>query len=102
MQIFVNERSHDTAADSTVGTVRAQCKADADVLIVNGYPADPDQTLVDGDRLVLIRRGEGLPAEEIDALLAARHSPGVHDRAKRATVGIAGAGGLGSAVAIAL
>jgi sulfur carrier protein ThiS adenylyltransferase len=102
MQIVVNERTYDTAAGSTVDTVRARCKADADVLIVNGYPADPDQVLADGDRLVLIRRGEVLPAAELEALLAARHSPGVHDRVRSATVGIAGAGGLGSAVTIAL
>jgi sulfur carrier protein ThiS adenylyltransferase len=34
--------------------------------------------------------------------MAARHTPGVHRRLKDATVGIAGAGGLGSSVAVAL
>ena len=34
--------------------------------------------------------------------MAARHTPGVHARLKRASVGIAGVGGLGSAVAVAL
>jgi sulfur carrier protein ThiS adenylyltransferase len=34
--------------------------------------------------------------------MAARHTPGVHGRLKAASVGIAGAGGLGSAVAVAL
>ena len=34
--------------------------------------------------------------------MAARHTPGVHARLKAATVGIAGLGGLGSTVAIAL
>jgi sulfur carrier protein ThiS adenylyltransferase len=34
--------------------------------------------------------------------MAARHTPGVHARLKEAVVGIAGAGGLGSAIAVAL
>jgi sulfur carrier protein ThiS adenylyltransferase len=52
--------------------------------------------------VVLIRRGEVPDAGELEALLTARHTPGVHARVKDATVGIAGVGGLGSAVAIAL
>jgi sulfur carrier protein ThiS adenylyltransferase len=39
---------------------------------------------------------------ELKGFMVARHSPGVHERMKRATVGIAGLGGLGSAVSIAL
>ncbi len=35
-------------------------------------------------------------------MLVSRHTPGVHDRLKQATVGIAGVGGLGSAIAVAL
>jgi len=38
----------------------------------------------------------------MDFLLHARHTPGVHDRVRQASVGIMGLGGLGSAVAIAL
>jgi sulfur carrier protein ThiS adenylyltransferase len=102
MRIIVNEIERDLAAGSTTGMIRDRIKPDADVLIVNGYPAEPGQSLADGDRLVLIRRGETPDATTLDALLTARHTPGVHDRVKRATVGIAGVGGLGSAVAIAL
>jgi len=102
MRIIVNEIEHDAAAGSTVGMIRDQFKPGAEVLIVNGFPAEPDQLLAEGDRLVLIRRGEVPGADELDALLTARHTPGVHARIRQATVGIAGAGGLGSAVAIAL
>lgn len=102
MKITVNEQLHETAPGSTVAEVRDRVKADADVLIVNGFPADPDQALAAGDRLVLIRRGATPAAAELDALLSARHTPGVHDKVKGATVGIAGVGGLGSAVAVAL
>jgi sulfur carrier protein ThiS adenylyltransferase len=58
--------------------------------------------LEEGDSVVLIRRGEIPKADEMEALLAARHSPGIHQRMKASTVGLAGLGGLGSAVAIAL
>ena len=34
--------------------------------------------------------------------MAARHTPGVHKKIKGAVVGIAGLGGLGSAIAVAL
>lgn len=102
MKLTVNEIERDASAGSTVGKLRDLLKPDADVLIVNGFPAEPGQLLAEGDRLILIRRGEVPAAEELDALLTARHTPGVHALVKRATVGIAGVGGLGSAVAIAL
>jgi len=40
--------------------------------------------------------------DELEGLMAARHTPGVHGRMKEAVVGIAGLGGLGSSVAVAL
>lgn len=40
--------------------------------------------------------------DEMEALLRERHTPEVHARIKKARVGIAGLGGLGSAVALAL
>ena len=40
--------------------------------------------------------------EEIEAVLAARHTDTVHDRLKNSVVGVLGLGGLGSAVATAL
>lgn len=86
----------------TVGELCDQEKPNADVLIVNGYPSDKDQMLRQGDAVVLIRKGEPPKADEMEALLAARHSPGVHKRMKEASVGIAGLGGLGSAAANAL
>jgi len=102
MWIKVNEQDHDIATGSTVSQVRLAVKPQADLFIVNGYPAGADTLLQENDRLVLIRRGERPPAQELDALLSARHTPGVHARIKEACVGIAGVGGLGSAVAVAL
>ncbi len=102
MHIKVNEQSHDIAAGETLGALRDRVKPGADLLIVNGFPARAEAVVNDGDQVVLIRRGEVPAAEEFDALLTARHTPGVHARVKDATVGIAGVGGLGSAIAVAL
>jgi len=102
MKLVVNEIVQEVPAAGNAGTVRDRFKADADLLIVNGFPVEAEHLLAEGDRLVLIRRGEVPGSEELDALLTARHTPGVHAKVKRSTVGIAGVGGLGSAVAIAL
>ena len=102
MQIFVNEHSCELAEESCLFTVRERYKPTADLLIVNGYPAQKDQVLKDGDRVVLIRRGEQPSADELEALMMARHTPGVHKKIRTSCVGIAGVGGLGSNIAIAL
>jgi sulfur carrier protein ThiS adenylyltransferase len=102
MRIHINEKPAETADDATLLDLRKRFKADADVMIVNGFPAATDTKLCNGDRVVLIRRGERPGAEELEALMAARHTPGVHARIKESVVGIAGAGGLGSAIAVAL
>jgi sulfur carrier protein ThiS adenylyltransferase len=102
MQIKVNEQDHSFAEGTAAGAVRDRIKADADLLIVNGFPASTETPLNDGDQVVLIRRGEIPDEAELDALLTARHTPGVHEAVKGATIGIAGVGGLGSAIAVAL
>jgi hypothetical protein len=77
-------------------------KPGADLFIVNGFPASPDTVPADGDICCLIRRGETPTAKEIKSLLAARHTPGVHEIVQKARVGIMGLGGLGTVVAGAM
>lgn len=101
MRILVNERPVELAA-ATLGEVRDARKPEADVLILNGFPCPPERALAEGDRVVLIRRGEVPGRDELEALLVSRHTPGVHDRVRGARIGIAGLGGLGSQAAIAL
>lgn len=102
MRIRLNEREIELEGTPTLGEIRDRFKPGADVLVWNGAPAGPDVRVQPGDTVVLIRRGEIPSAEELEALMVARNSPGVHEKVKRATVGIAGLGGLGSAIAIAL
>jgi sulfur carrier protein ThiS adenylyltransferase len=100
--IKLSEQDLHVPRGMTVYDLRDEHKPGADVVIVNGAPVTENSILSDGDAVVLIRRGE-IPAKcELEALMASRHTPGVHEKLKGATVGIAGAGGLGSAVAIAL
>jgi sulfur carrier protein ThiS adenylyltransferase len=102
MNIRINEKSAQVAAGITMGELASGHKPGADVLIRNGFPVPAGTELLEGDSVFLIRRGEQPNQEELEYLMAARHTPGVHARLKAASVGIAGAGGLGSAVAVAL
>ncbi len=102
MQIKLNEKLSSIEAGLTLGAVAELHKPLADVLILNGFPATPNTILHDGDELFLIKRGEIPTEDELEGLMTARHTPGVHTRLKQAVVGIAGVGGLGSSVAVAL
>lgn len=102
LHIYLNERPLTVAEGASLRDLQQQQCPDADLLIVNGYPCSGDHHLADQDRIVMIRRGVVPQPHELEALMMARHTPGVHARVKVARVGIAGAGGLGSAIAIAL
>lgn len=100
--IRLNEQPFRTEVGTTLFGLRDSVKPEADVLVLNGAAMSMDAPLSDGDEVCLIRRGETPRPEELEALMAARHSPGVHKKVKAASVGIAGLGGLGSSVAAAL
>lgn len=102
LKILLNEQLVEVDPNTTLHMLRDRFKGGADILIYNGFPQSQDIALKQGDRVVLIRRGEIPSAQELEALMAARHSPGVHEKVKAARVGIAGLGGLGSLVATAL
>jgi sulfur carrier protein ThiS adenylyltransferase len=72
------------------------------VIICNGFPISSDHSLKEGDEIIFIQKGEIPTPEEFECLMMARHTPGIHQKIKRSVVGIAGLGGLGSNVAIAL
>lgn len=102
MKCRINERDAEIGGGTSLGKLaEAHCPG-ADLFILNGCPAAPDTIPGEGDAIVFIRRGVKPATEELDALLAARHTPGVHEKLKRSSVGIAGCGGLGSTVALAL
>ena len=102
MRLIVNGAPRVFEGMPCMADVRDGTLSGADVLVCNGAVVEPSHALRDGDEVVLIERGRIPSADELETLMAARHTPGVHARLKRATVGIAGLGGLGSAVAVAL
>ncbi|GFP77392.1 sulfur carrier protein ThiS adenylyltransferase ThiF [Clostridium fungisolvens] len=102
MRIYVNEVLREVADDSTAYSIREDFKADADILIYNSFPLKQDIKVKALDKIVLIKRGEMPSKEELEALMVARHTPFVHEKLKKAKVGIAGLGGLGSNAAVAL
>jgi sulfur carrier protein ThiS adenylyltransferase len=100
--VRVNEQSLSVPCRTTLHALWRREKPLADLVILNGFPVTEDRPLASGDEVVLIRRGEVPSADELETLLVARHGPGVHQKLKGGHVGIAGCGGLGSTLAVAL
>ena len=102
IHIKLAEEPLEIEAGLSLYQLRAAIKPEADVVVLNGAPMPEDRVLCDGDEVVFIKRGEIPGKETLEALMAARHTPGVHAVLKKSVVGVAGLGGLGSAIAIAL
>jgi len=103
MKILLNEKWVECSETSlTVATLVERYRPDADILVVNGYPAELTTSVTDEDQVVLFTRGDQPSPEELDSLLSARHTPGVAQTLLNGTVGILGLGGLGSTIAVAL
>jgi len=102
IRIKINEKENSVPSNTTLLKLKNQFKPHADLIIYNGFPVDSDRPLKEGDEIVLIKKGETPSPEEFECLMMARHTPGIHQKIKKSVVGIAGLGGLGSAIAIAL
>ncbi len=100
--LLVNNQQVPFTPGLRLGDLADRFKPQADVLLLNGRQANPETLLQDGDHCILIKRGEIPSALDVDQALRQRHSPEVHERLRRAIVGIMGLGGLGSAVAVSL
>jgi sulfur carrier protein ThiS adenylyltransferase len=102
IRIKINEKENSVLSDTTLFHLKNQLKPSADVIIYNGFPVSSDRPLKEGDEIVFIKKGDPPSPEEFESLMMARHTPGIHQKIKKSVVGIAGLGGLGSAIAIAL
>lgn len=102
MKVYVNEKKVAVPWGTKVAELVKKHRPEADLCVLNGFPCLLEHTLEEGDRLVLIKKGSKPSRKELEHLMAARHTPGVHAKLKRACVGIAGCGGLGSTAAMAL
>ncbi|MBT3380443.1 MAG: sulfur carrier protein ThiS adenylyltransferase ThiF [Lentisphaerae bacterium] len=102
MNITLSEQPTTIPDNTTLFGLKNSRKPTADIVVLNGAVVGTDRPLQEGDSVNLIQRGEVPSEKELEALLVARHTPGVHQAVKAATVGIAGLGGLGSTIAVAL
>lgn len=102
MRIFFNEKELFLTEDESAFMIKERYKPDGDLVIYNGFPIQKDVQLKDGDKVTVIKRGEVPSRDELESLMIARHTPGVFEAMKKAVVGIAGVGGLGSNIAISL
>ena len=102
MKIYLNEKHIKAEKGAKVAELVKQHKPGAEVCVLNGFPCLMEHTVEEGDRLVLIKKGEVPSKNELEHLLSARHTPGIAEKLKKASVGLAGCGGLGSTAAIAL
>lgn len=105
MKITVNGRviNEETIEDAlNLSTLLEREKVSYDVWLVNGFVADENTQLNDGDEVVLIKKGVMPDEETLETLMCGRHTPKIHKKLKQSTVAIFGLGGLGSNVATAL
>ncbi len=102
IRVRVNEKEVSIPPTLSLFHLKDQLKPNANLIIYNGFPVISDCPLKQGDEIVFIKKGETPSPEEFESLMMARHTPGIHQKIKKSVVGIAGLGGLGSAIAIAL
>jgi sulfur carrier protein ThiS adenylyltransferase len=75
------------------------------VSIVDGFAVAPHLDIdvdLEVQEVTFIERGKLPPEDQLERLMASRHTPGVHNKVKKASVAVCGLGGLGSNIAIAL
>ncbi|BDR67529.1 thiamine biosynthesis protein ThiF [Clostridium tetani] len=102
MKIYVNEIFLNVEEDIDVFKLKNKIKKDADIVIYNGFPINNNIVLKPLDRIVFIKRGEMPTKEEMEIQLVARHTSKVYEELRKASVAIAGLGGLGSTAALSL
>lgn len=72
------------------------------IVIYNGFQINDDIQLNENDELNIINKGIMPDKDELESMMASRHTPHVHDKIKKSKVAIAGLGGLGSNIAVSL
>lgn len=72
------------------------------IVILNGFQISEDAPLTENDELTVLKKGVMPSENEFEAMLRARNTPRIYEKLKSAKVGVAGLGGLGSNIAVAL
>lgn len=103
MNILVNGKEI-TTNETTLYTLKRSIYKDAKnvITIADGFQTADDLSLCSIKSVVFIEKGVMPTKQEMEYMLIARNSPEVYSKVKVARVAVAGLGGLGSAIAIAL
>lgn len=103
MKLYVNGKSRTTNSCS-LHSLREELYPEVSsiVTIYNGFQTENDVELCEEDSISFIDKGVMPSEDELEALMVARHTPYVHEKVKKAKLAIAGLGGLGSNIAVAL
>lgn len=103
MRIRLNGKDYETRAKGLHGLCRElRLEREDRVVILDGYQSDEDLPLHSGAVVAVIAKGTLPPEDCLEEMLCARHTPGVHEKVKKARVAVAGLGGLGSNIALSL
>lgn len=103
MNLYVNGKRRGTNCCTLHSLRKEVClEASSIVMIYNGFQTENDVQLCEDDNVSFIEKGVMPSEDELEALMVARHTPYVHEKVKKARVAIAGLGGLGSNIAVAL
>lgn len=108
MRIKLNGSWRETACQSLCALKEEYCKEknlDKNIQIVmiyQGFQTAEDLPLALEDEIVLIPKGQMPDKKELEAMLAARITPGLYEKFQKGRVAIAGLGGLGSQIAMQL
>lgn len=102
MNIKLNEKDITVRNGTTIFELKKMEKPNADVVIYNGFKTSDNRELENGDSVVFIKKGEKPNRDSFEAMMMSRLTPGIFNRLKNSVVGVAGLGGLGSNVVLAL
>ena len=92
LQVTVNGKEEEASEGETLSSLAKRISIAADVYIRNGFAVDGTLPLREGDQITLIEKGKLPDKAQLECMMAARHTPFVHEQVKKATVGIAGLG----------
>lgn len=103
MKVRINGRETETDGKSLFSIREKFCPAAQNpVVILNGYQTGEDLQVHADDEITLIEKGKMPGKDVLEAMMSARNTPRVQEKVKKAHVAVAGLGGLGSNVSVAL
>ncbi len=103
MKILINGKITPIKKEETILYLKQKKYPNYDLVIYNGFPVeDLEINLSENDEIFFIQKGENISKKDLEATMMSRHTPKIAEKLKKASVGIAGLGGLGSNSAIAL